>query len=197
MSTMNEKILDEQYQQFKLETSQVQNENFWIEQGINKNLIEKIQSYIQLGKLTSNDIDERVCEQLRTFPNDLTSIQSLFNEFDNSNLTGVVNKSAFLCNLIRQWKIQNPCEDKTSNVNTNSQSIENSNELIETNTEKHQSGPDQNKLKVKIFELYEKSFGFCRKFLIELDIKWILLLVNVNMVDHHLMVLIDQLLILK
>ncbi len=101
-----------------------------------------------LGKLTSIDIDNRVCEQLRSFPNDITSINSLFNEFNNSDLTGVVNKSAFLCNLIKQWKIQNPQQEKSSN--NDSQSTQGFDDLLENSSEKHKPGPNEIKLKVKI-----------------------------------------------
>ncbi|CAF1609584.1 unnamed protein product, partial [Rotaria magnacalcarata] len=57
-------------------------------------------------KLTSTDIDNRVCEQLCSFSDDITIIDSLFNEFNNSDLTGAINKSAFLCNLITQSKLK-------------------------------------------------------------------------------------------
>lgn len=153
-----------------------------------------------LGKLTSSDIDDRVCEQLRSFPDDLISIESLFNEFNNSDLTGVVNKSAFLCNLIKQWKIQNPQQERF--VNNDSQSTQSSTDLMENNSGKHKPGPDEIKLKVKIskkktnFSFLTKTKSY-RKFSIEQDIKWILLLVNVNTVAHHLMVLNDQLQIAK
>ena len=38
----------------------------------------------------------------------MTCIDSLFNEFNDSDLTGVVNRGAFLSNFIKQWKIRNP-----------------------------------------------------------------------------------------
>jgi hypothetical protein len=65
------------------------------------------------------------------------------NEFNNSDLTGVVNKSAFLCNLIKQWKIQYPQVEK-------SQSEQDFGDLIGNNSTKHKPGPDEAKLKVKI-----------------------------------------------
>lgn len=53
MSTMND-ILDEQYQQFKLETSQVSSEQtdekLWTEQNINKNIVQKIHLLIENGR---------------------------------------------------------------------------------------------------------------------------------------------------
>jgi len=165
---MNESS-DQQYQQqqleqLKLETSQISfdttDDKSWTQQGINQNIVQKIRSciengrttklsfieiinfyYFYLGKLTSFDIDHRVCEQLQSFPDDITSIDSLFNEFNNSDLTGVVNKSAFLCNLIKQWKIKNPQQQKTSNNDA-----QGFGDLPGTN----KPGPDQAKLKVKI-----------------------------------------------
>ena len=98
-----------------------------------------------LDKLTSNDIDNRVCEQLHSFPDDITSIDSLFDEFNKSDLTGVVNKSAFLCNLIKQWKLRNPQQEKSS---------DNDSDFLGSNSSKHKPGPDEAKLKVNIFHKY-------------------------------------------
>jgi hypothetical protein len=154
MSTSNDNS-DQQYQQqqleqLKFETScDTTNDKSWTDQGINENIVEKVRLCIENGKLTSIDIDNRVCEQLRTFPDDLTSIESLFNEFNNSDLTGVVNKSAFLCNLIKQWKIRNPQPQKSSN---NSQSAEGFDDLLGSDPGKHKPGPDETKMKVKIFQ---------------------------------------------
>ena len=78
------------------------------DQGINERIVQKIRSCIDEGTLSSADVDSRVCEQLRSFPSDAQSIDSVFDEFLNSDFTGVVNKSAFLCNLIKQWKLRNP-----------------------------------------------------------------------------------------
>lgn len=54
------------------------------------------------GKLAADDIDDRACEELRLFPDNIRTIHSLFNEVNNSDLAGVVNKSDLLCNLIAQ-----------------------------------------------------------------------------------------------
>ena len=106
----------------------------YTDQGINEKIVQKIRSLIDIGKIISTDIDNRVCEQLRLFPDDITSIDSLFNEFNNSDLTGVVNKGAFLSNFIKQWKLRNPQQPKdmlTSNDNSRT----------------HKPGPDEAKLK--------------------------------------------------
>jgi hypothetical protein len=153
MSIINDSS-DQQYQQqqleqLKLETSSdTINDKLWTDQGINENIAEKVRSCIENGKLTSNDIDNRVCEQLRSFPDDLTSIDSLFNEFNNSDLTGVVNKSAFLCNLIKQWKIRNPQPQKSSSINSRSPTNFSD---VGSSSGKHKPGPDETKLKVEIF----------------------------------------------
>jgi len=120
-----------------------QNEKPYTDQGINEKIVQKIRSFIDLGKLSSIDIDNRVCEQLRSIPDDITTIDSLFTEFNNSDLTGVVNKGAFLCNFIKQWKITNPQQAKlTSN---DSQSGDGFGENART----HKPGPDEAKLKVR------------------------------------------------
>ncbi|CAF0784046.1 unnamed protein product [Rotaria sordida] len=145
MSESSDQQQQQQLEQLKLETSQpTTNDKLWTDQGINENIVQKIRLCIENGKLLSPDIDSRVCEQLRSFPNDMTSIDSLFNEFNNSDLTGVVNKSAFLCNLIKQWKIQHPQEQKSSN--TNSQSTQDTDDQG-SSSGKHKPGPDEAKLK--------------------------------------------------
>jgi heterogeneous nuclear ribonucleoprotein R len=112
------------------------NEKPYTDQGINEKIVQKIRSLIDIGKIHSSDIDNRVCEQLRSFPDDITSIDTLFNEFNNSDLTGVVNKGAFLCNFIKQWKIQNPQQPKSS-----------SNDSQGLGDHTHKPGPDEAKLK--------------------------------------------------
>ena len=119
-----------------------QNEKPYTDQGINEKIVQKIRSFIDVGKLSSSDIDNRVCEQLRSIPDDITTIDSLFNEFNNSDLTGVVNKGPFLCNFIKQWKINNP--QKANSTSNDSQSGEGFGENART----HKPGPDEAKLKV-------------------------------------------------
>ncbi|CAF3528638.1 unnamed protein product [Adineta steineri] len=144
--TSGEQYQQQQLEQLKLETSEMSfdttNEKLWTDQGLHQNIVQKLRSCIENDKLTSNDIDNRLCEQLRSFPNDITSIDSLFSEFNNSDLTGVVNKSAFLCNLIKQWIIQNPQVQKTSS--NDSESV---GDNSENNSGKHKPGPDEAKLK--------------------------------------------------
>jgi hypothetical protein len=74
-------------------------------QGIHESIVQKIRSFIDLGKLQADDVDSRVCEQLRSCPDD---VDALFDEFDQADLTGVVNRGAFLCNLIKQWHVRHP-----------------------------------------------------------------------------------------
>lgn len=114
------------------------NEKPYTDQGINEKIVQKIRSLIDIGKIHSSDIDNRVCEQLRSFPDDGPSIDTLFNEFNNSDLTGVVNRGAFLCNFIKQWKIQNPQQPKSSTNDS-----QGSGEQSRT----HKPGPDEAKLK--------------------------------------------------
>ena len=127
----------------------VENEKSYTDQGINEIIVQKIRSLIDIGKLNSSDIGNRVCEQLRSFPDDVTSIDSLFTEFNDSDLTGVVNKGAFLCNFIKQWKLRNPQQPKP--LSDNSQSAQGFGEYART----HRPGPDETKLKV-ITEIKER-----------------------------------------
>ncbi|CAF4942794.1 unnamed protein product, partial [Rotaria sp. Silwood1] len=118
-----------------------ENEKPYTDQGINEKIVQKIRSLIDIGKLNSSDIDNRVCEQLRSFSDDITCIDTLFNEFNDSDLTGVVNKGAFLCNFIKQWKLRNPQQEKFSS--NDSQSGQGFGENART----HKPGPDEIKLK--------------------------------------------------
>ena len=74
-------------------------------EGIPESIVQRIRSFIDVGKLQADDVDSRVCEQLRSCPDD---VDALFDEFDRSDLTGVVNRGAFLCNLIKQWTVRHP-----------------------------------------------------------------------------------------
>lgn len=210
-SSDQQQQLDQLNLEISQESSSATDDKAWTDQGINENIVQKIRSYIEngnrnlicnhsllllfLGKLNSSDIDSRVCEQLRSFPYDASSIDSLFNEFDNSDLTGVVNKGAFLCNLIKQWKIQHPEEQKSSN--NNSQSTQDDDDHAQgSSSGKHKPGPDETRLQVNIFIIIDSTKNsinlFHSKFLIELGIKWISLLVKENMAVHHRMVLKNQ-----
>jgi len=147
----NQEYQQQQLEQLKLETSSdIPDTKLWTDDGLNENIVEKLRQCIHNGKLAPTDIDNRVREQLHSFYDDLTSIESLFNEFNNSDLTGVVNKSAFLCNLIKQWKIRNPPPQNLSSNNSQSGS-EGFGDLIRNDSTKHKPGPDETKLKVKDF----------------------------------------------
>ncbi|CAF3752112.1 unnamed protein product [Adineta steineri] len=119
-----------------------QNEKPYTDQGINEKIVQKIRSLIDIGKLSSTDIDNRVCEQLRSIPDDSTAVDSLFNEFNNSDLTGVVNKGAFLCNFIKQWKINNPQQARSISGDSSS------GQGFGDNARTHKPGPDEAKLKL-------------------------------------------------
>ena len=140
----------QQAEQLIVETAETSteagNDKPFSDQGLDEKLVQKIRSSIDLGKLTSTDIDSRVCEQLRTFPDDQTSIDALFDEFDNSDLTGVVNKSAFLCNLIKQWRLKHPQSQKSSDADP--QTAQGAIDLPSDGSDKHKPGPDESKLKV-------------------------------------------------
>lgn len=99
-------------------------------QGIPETVVQKIRSFIDLGKLQVNDVDDRVCEQLRSCPDD---VDALFDEFDQSDLTGVVNRGAFLCNLIKQWNARHPATQGAADLVTGSSL---------------KPGPDETRLKV-------------------------------------------------
>ena len=158
-------------------------------QGIHELIVQKIRSLIDTGRLSSVDIDSRVCEQLRSFPNDSTSIESVFDEFNQSDLTGVVNKSTFFCNLIKQWKSRNSQTSNSTIEEDTKAELSNVDASGDVST-KHKPGPDATKLKVNIpDDVKRKEFfiDFFRKFSIELVIKWKSQLDNGNTVVHHQM----------
>ena len=125
-----------------------QDERLYTDQGISDTLVQKLRSLIELGKLTATDLDNRVCEQLRSFPDDLTSVDSLFDEFHHADLTGVVNKGAFLCSLIKQWKIRNPQAPKSAT--SESPSAQGFGDLASGHPRTQKPGPDEAKLKVTL-----------------------------------------------
>jgi hypothetical protein len=151
-------------------TEQQPSERPWTDQGLNEKIVQKIRSSIDngrhlfvvvccsfdnmlilSGKLIASDVDNRVSEQLRSLPDDAASIESVFNEFNTSDLTGVVNKSAFLCNLIKQWKLRNP-QPTRSSVAGDYQPSEGGFGDASGGTPgsgTHKPGPDEAKLKVK------------------------------------------------
>jgi hypothetical protein len=156
-TTTNDSI-DAQYQQqqleqLKLETSQVSSDTFndktLLDQGISERIVQKLRSCIESGSLNTNDLDSLVCEQLRVFPDNSTSIDTIFDEYNNADLTGVVNKSAFVCNLIKQWKLRNPEQEKISNIHESGSQHESA-DSSETKSEKHKPGPNESKLQVRI-----------------------------------------------
>jgi hypothetical protein len=143
MST-NDEIQQERTNSF--DCSDNHNETSYTDQGINDKIVDKIRSLINLGSLVSTDIDIRVCEQLRSFSDDLTSIESLFDEFTRSDLTGVVNKGAFLCNIIKQWKLRNPQGSRSTTSDV--QSGQGIDEQTSSQSRTQKAGPDEIKLKV-------------------------------------------------
>ena len=75
MSTSTEPIQETSHTSDSLDN---QDERLYTDQGISETIVQKLRSLIELGKLTDTDLDNRVCEQLRSFPDDLTSVDSLF-----------------------------------------------------------------------------------------------------------------------
>ena len=144
-------------EQINLETSDNSNEEKPLtDQGINETLVQKIRACIDSGKLSSTDVDNRVCEQLRSFPDDSTSIDSVFDEFQNSDLTGVVNKSAFLCQFIKQWKLRNPQTLKPTVTPNETSTEQGEGDPTESNLDKHKPGPDEAKLKVIVDRFHRR-----------------------------------------
>ncbi|CAF0769137.1 unnamed protein product [Didymodactylos carnosus] len=107
----------------------------WTEQNLDEKIVKKLRDSIENGKLTEADIDNKLCVALKTLPEDQESVDTVFSEYNTSDLTGVINKSAFLCNIIKQWKLKNTREVKNSSEKTLSESAE------------RKPGPDEEKLK--------------------------------------------------
>ena len=140
----------EQQQQADATSDKSSNDTPLADQGIHERIVQKIRSSIDSGQLFSADVDSRVCEQLRSFPSDSQSIDSVFDEFLNSDLTGVVNRSAFLCNLIKQWKLRNPQAPVDSLPSSASPTTAG-------DSSKTKPGPDEAKLKVFFSSVRQKN----------------------------------------
>ena len=181
MSTSTEPIQETRHTSDSLDN---QDERLYTDQGISETIVQKLRSLIELGTLTDTDLDNRVCEQLRSFPDDLTSVDSLLDEFQKSDLTNVVNKGAFLCNLIKQWKIRNPQAPRSAT--SDSSSAQGVGDLARSQPRTQKPGPDEAKLKVitrcPCFAP-EQWIELSSKFSIEQATNLRSLLVNANTVD--------------
>lgn len=88
--------------------------------------------YVRLyavGKLTIADLDERAFEALKEFPTE--GALAVLNQFVESNLDHVSNKSAYLCGMMKTHKQKQKLSTSNSTPST-------------------PKGPDEEKIKVKI-----------------------------------------------
>ena len=88
---------------------------------------EKLQTLIDAEKFTSIEMDEPFFQQFYPLVDDVSQLDTICEQFNQSDLTTVDNKGAFLCQLLQQLKISN-----TSSITNRAQ----------------KPGPDEIKLKV-------------------------------------------------
>jgi hypothetical protein len=134
------------------------------EMGIEASVAEKLVTLFTKGKLTIDDLDSRAIDALKQFKSE--GAVEVLNQFDDSNLEHVSNKSAFLCGLMRTWRQkeksakmdgqrvwpQSASNSGNSGANNSSNSNNKSNNqknatTSSSNSQQTQSGPDEEKIK--------------------------------------------------
>ena len=116
--------------------------------GLDTRLATRLVKLFNSTKLTLADLDDRAVEALKEFGNVEGAI-AVLNEFEESNLEHVANKSAFLCGLMkthRQKEKQNKKEVIATSSTPSASSHGKDSPLAVTRSSTH-PGPDEAKLK--------------------------------------------------
>lgn len=92
-------------------------------------------NYCCLGMLADGDLDERAIDAIKEFS--VENALAVLNEFKNSNLEHVSNKSAFLCGVMKTYRQKNK-------MGASSESSASANKRV---------GPDETKIKVDVATL--------------------------------------------
>lgn len=72
-----------------------------VEQGLNEAVAQRVSEIFASGILSPEELDDRAFEALREF--DQEGALEVLNQFANSDLTHVQNKSAFLCGVMKTY----------------------------------------------------------------------------------------------
>lgn len=73
-----------------------------IELGLDTRVAGKLEEIYRTGKLVHSELDDRALDALKEFPAD--GAQSVLQQFLESNLEHVSNKSAFLCGIMKTYR---------------------------------------------------------------------------------------------
>jgi len=97
--------------------------------GIEEKVAEELDAIHQAGMLADGDLDERAIDAIKEFS--VENALAVLNEFKNSNLEHVSNKSAFLCGVMKTYRQKNK-------MGASSESSASANKRV---------GPDETKIK--------------------------------------------------
>jgi heterogeneous nuclear ribonucleoprotein R len=73
-----------------------------LDYGLDSKVADRLDSIFETGKLSHADLDERALDALKEFPVD--GALTVLNQFVDSNLEHVANKSAFLCGVMKTYR---------------------------------------------------------------------------------------------
>jgi hypothetical protein len=131
--------------------------------GIEASVAAKLDTLFNKGKLSIDDLDSRAIDALKQFKSE--GAVEVLNQFDDSNLEHVSNKSAFLCGLMRTWRqkeksakmdgqrvwpqsASNAGNSGSNNSSNNNKSNNQKNATTSSsNSQQTHSGPDEAKIK--------------------------------------------------
>jgi hypothetical protein len=74
-----------------------------IEYGLDKKVAAKLDDIYKTGKLAHTELDERALDALKEFPVD--GALNVLSQFLESNLEHVSNKSAYLCGVMKTYRL--------------------------------------------------------------------------------------------
>jgi hypothetical protein len=101
-----------------------------LEYGLDRKVAGKLDDIYKTGKLAHNELDERALDALKEFPVD--GALNVLNQFLESNLEHVSNKSAYLCGVMKTYRQKSRASHQGITTQT---------QLIQT------KGPDEQKIK--------------------------------------------------
>lgn len=123
-----------------------------LDHGLDVRLASRLEKLFTSTKLSIVDLDDRAVEALKEFGN-IDGAISVLNEFEESNLEHVTNKSAFLCGLMKTHRQKEKANKTNKTDNPALVTSSSSKETPVTNENGtgqgggHQPGPDDVKLK--------------------------------------------------
>lgn len=93
-----------------------------LEYGLDKKVAAKLDDIYKTGKLAHTELDERALDALKEFPVD--GALNVLSQFLESNLEHVSNKSAYLCGVMKTYRlVYHPLMLPKSNIIINSISL--------------------------------------------------------------------------